>query len=779
MPADRRTFLKCLGGVLAAGGAGAAACARAASHGHSPMPADPMGVLVDLTACVGCRLCEYACRQANGLETGPLAAYDDTSVFARKRRPAPDNLTVINAWSAPSASTPVHAKVNCVHCNDPACVSACIVGALEKQEDGAVTYDAWKCIGCRYCMVACPMQLPAYEYADAFTPEIRKCQLCHHRTIAGQLPACVEVCPQQVMIYGKRDQLIARAHASIREHPGRYVDHVYGEHEVGGTSWLYLSPVPFDEAGFLTLGSTAPPRLTEAIQHGVFKYWIAPVAWYGFLASMMWYTGRRARAGAGVAVPDQAQDERHIHASRLEHAGMADGYAFTDGGGAVAIAAPPITRTLRGSVASHQARRGRGGRHAEPGHVHPAQPVGGRLLTPGVWALIATVVVGAGFALYRFLFGLEAATHLDQQHPWGLWIAMDVGSGIALAGGGFVTAALVHIFHREYYHTVARSALLTALLGYTFYVPGLLADLGRWYNLWHPTLPSMWQVNSVLFEVGICVMLYLNVQYAEFAPILCERLLDDQRSYRFPRLRLGLGRIRGVLEFVMPALLVLGVTLSTFHQSSLGNLMVIAPGKLHSLWWTPVSPLLFLLSAVMVGFPMVIFTILFASRSLRREPEMHVLAPLARYIPVFLGIYLAVRGGDVLVRGVWATLLTDPYHAALWTAEVGLGVLTPMVMLLRPRVRRSQRWLAIACLMVIFGVVLNRLNVFVLAYHPPYAERSYIPSIPEFAVSAGLVAALMLVYRIAVTYLPILEPRPVRRGSSTATTRASDVRNLP
>ena len=135
------------------------------------------------------------------------------------------------------------------------------------------------------------------------------------------------------------------------------------------------------------------------------------------------------------------------------------------------------------------------------------------------------VLIGRWLRLYRFIFGLAAATNLDQQHPWGLWIAMDVGSGIALAGGGFVTAALVHIFHREHYHAIARSALLTALLGYTFYVPGLLADLGRWYNSGIPTIPSMWQGNSVLFEVGMCVMIYLNVQYAELTPIICERFI--------------------------------------------------------------------------------------------------------------------------------------------------------------------------------------------------------------------------------------------------------------
>src|SRR5690606_11899812 len=147
-------------------------------------------------------------------------------------------------------------------------------------------------------------------------------------------------------------------------------------------------------------------------------------------------------------------------------------------------------------------------------------------------------------------------TNLDQQHAWGLWIAMAGGSGIALAGGGFVTAALVHIFHREHYPALARSALLTALLGYTFSVPGLLADIRRWYNIWHPTIPTMWQGNSVLFEVGLCVMIYLNVQYAELAPIICERLISEKRFARFHRL---LRFTRHWLEKIMPSLLVLGV----------------------------------------------------------------------------------------------------------------------------------------------------------------------------------------------------------------------------
>lgn len=758
MQPDRRQFLKHLGVFTAATAATGGPGASTALASAEPVgPDDPDGVLVDLTTCIGCRLCEHACKKANGFEPGRLESYDDTSVFQQQRRPAPDSLTVVNAFGK-DGDEPVYAKVNCMHCNHAACVSACIVGALEKQENGAVTYDAWKCIGCRYCMVACPFQIPAYEYHDVLTPEVRKCEFCVDRTGAGELPACVEACPRQAMTFGKRKSLLELAHERIDAQPARYVEHVYGEHEVGGTSWMYLSPRPFEEVGFLKLGSVAPPALTEAIQHGVFKYWIAPVGWYGFLASMMWWTGRRKKL---VAQAHRAATVDQAMAGHAAPAGQADRYRAMSAGGvavlddpAVAVAEPPQGH----GADDHETDDDPHGHNSHDSHEHvPAQPVRRKLLTPGVWVLIGMVVVGAAFFLYRFIAGL-GTTNLDQQHPWGLWIAMDVGSGIALAGGGFVTAALVHIFHREHYHAIARSALLTALLGYTFYVPGLLADIGRWYNIWHPTIPTMWQGNSVLFEVGLCVMIYLNVQYAEMAPIVMERFMD--RSYR----RRWLGRLlrwaHARLEFIMPALLILGVALSTFHQSSLGNLMVIAPYKLHHLWWTPMSPLLFLLSAMMVGFPMVIFTILSASWSLKRRPEMHVLAPLSLYVPPVLAVYLVIKVVDVYVRGMHGELFNGSREGILWLIEVVVGVALPMVLLLRRSVRWSPKGLAVATLLVILGVVLNRLNVFVLAYDPPFAEKNYFPSVTEFAVSMGLVAALMLTYRIAVTYLPILQPEP-------------------
>jgi Ni/Fe-hydrogenase subunit HybB-like protein/Fe-S-cluster-containing dehydrogenase component len=739
---DRRQFLKHVG-CLAAAGSGTLVATEALASGseregagHASGPKDPFGVLVDLTACVGCRQCEYACKQASGIEAGELKSYEDTSVFRVKRRPAPTALTVVNSWKtdAPAAS-PVYAKVNCMHCNHAACVSACIVGALRKNENGAVTYDAWKCIGCRYCMVACPFQIPTYEYDKALTPQVKKCTFCAPRIAKEEKPACVAACPREAMTFGKRNELIPVAHEKIKKHEGRYVDHVYGEKEVGGTSWMYLSSVKFEQAGFLSLGQAAPPALTEHIQHGVFKYWIAPVTWYSFLLATFFRTGRK----------------RHAEHANAKPAALAAGHErVANGKDSAVIAHPPAPKAA-------------GLADPPPHHAHHEHaPVPHKLLTPGVWALLSIVLVGVGFWIYRMTVGLAASTNLDQQRPWGLWIAMDVGSGIALAGGGFVSAAIFHVFHRERYHMLARSALVTALLGYTFYVPGLLADLGKWWKLPITMLPPMWQGNSVLFEVGMCVMIYLNVQYAELTPIICERLLGESWFKRFPRIFRVTEIAKKFLDLMMPLLLCLGVALSTFHQSSLGNLLVIAPYKLHPLWWSPLAPLHFLLSAIMVGLPMVIFTILFASWCLDREPEMEALEPLARkYLPIFTIIYLATKFGYMAWSGTWSYLLDGSYEGILWIAEM-LLLLVPFVLLVVPKITRSPKRLALACLSIILGVVLNRLNVFVLAFHPPFQQKRYIPSVTEFMVSLGLVAALLLVYRVMVTYLPILEPRQKR-----------------
>lgn len=270
-----------------------------------------MGVLVDIPRCIGCRRCEYACQEAAGFDPPDIETFEDKSVYDEIRRPGPRSHTVINRHVKQDGTGTVFPKVNCLHCVDPACYSACIVTAFTKHAHGPVTYDASKCMGCRYCMVACPFEIPSYDYDDPITPQVRKCNFCAHLVPEKQdLPACVKICPAEVMTYGKRSELIKLAHERIRTQPGDYVDHVYGEHEAGGTSWMYLSSVPFEDVGMYALASTAPPRLTEAIQHGVFRGFLPPVMWYGLLGAIMWLTKPTELQSPSTPTADPSETER-------------------------------------------------------------------------------------------------------------------------------------------------------------------------------------------------------------------------------------------------------------------------------------------------------------------------------------------------------------------------------------------------------------------------------------------------------------------------------------
>ncbi len=218
---------------------------------------DGMGVLVDLTRCIGCRTCEAACNKEQNLPA-PDKPFDDYSVFdeikhGQKRRTTEKAYTVVNRYEPTGSAQPVYRKIQCNHCNEPACLTSCFVNAYTKTPEGAVIYNSKVCVGCRNCMIACPFGIPAYTYSSAFNPVIKKCIFCYDtRLKKGQPPACVESCPQQVMTFGKRKKLMKIAYERIRKNPEKYVDQVYGDKEVGGTGWFYISSVPFEEAGFST-----------------------------------------------------------------------------------------------------------------------------------------------------------------------------------------------------------------------------------------------------------------------------------------------------------------------------------------------------------------------------------------------------------------------------------------------------------------------------------------------------------------------------------------------
>ena len=320
MALSRRSFFRTVG-AIGAGGVAAGAASREARASSGPAVSDDlMGVLVDIPKCIGCRRCEYACQDAaDYADYSPPSVdkFEDKSVMDQPRRPYPRSHTVINRYPNPQdPAKPLYNKFNCLHCIDPACLSACIVSAFSKQSDGPVVYNPQRCMGCRYCMIACPFEIPSYDYHMPLTPQVRKCNLCAHLVPDKQaVPACVKICPEEVMTYGKRSDLLALAHERIRREPEVYIDHVYGEHEAGGTSWLWLSGVPFDQVGFKHFGHQAPPRLTETIQHGVFKHFLPPLMWYGLLGAAMWLTipeGNADSPGDEEAAADPASQTRGI-----------------------------------------------------------------------------------------------------------------------------------------------------------------------------------------------------------------------------------------------------------------------------------------------------------------------------------------------------------------------------------------------------------------------------------------------------------------------------------
>jgi Fe-S-cluster-containing dehydrogenase component len=307
MHINRRNFLKLAAVVTGAAGASSTGAATQ-NFGTEPV-ASHVGCLVDTTLCIGCRQCEIACSTRNKLPKSdpPLA---DRTVYRKERRPTDTAFTVVNEYSGkPSPDQPkvkqTYAKVQCMHCLTPSCVSACIVGAMTKAGDGAVVYNPEICLGCRYCQVACPFEIPAYEFSEPLKPRVRKCEFCtDHTQGTGANPACAAACPTEALVFGKRSDLITLARDRIQKRPDRYLGRIYGEKEMGGTSWLYLVGRPTAELGLLDLPDKVPSHLTEAIQHGIFRYGAIPMVFYGLLGCIMWYNKRKEENG----MQDKSED---------------------------------------------------------------------------------------------------------------------------------------------------------------------------------------------------------------------------------------------------------------------------------------------------------------------------------------------------------------------------------------------------------------------------------------------------------------------------------------
>ena len=370
------------------------------------------------------------------------------------------------------------------------------------------------------------------------------------------------------------------------------------------------------------------------------------------------------------------------------------------------------------------------------------------------WKVVLVVIWLAGIiaAVVRFTGGLGAATNLSDKFPWGLWVGFDVISGVGLAAGGFTLAAAVHVFHVKRFYPVLKPAILTAFLGYVLVIVGLLFDVGRPDKIYNPLF--MGNFHSALFEVAMCVMFYTTVLFFEFSPNLFERL-----GWSGPKKWIG--------RVTVP-LVILGVVLSTMHQSSLGSLFLIVPQKLYTFWYSASLPLLFYVSAIAAGCAMVIFESHLSFKAFGHRLKTDVLADIGRILLVVLVIYLLMKVYDFYMRGVWSEFFLPRMETWLFWLEILSGAVVPIILLSIRKIRLSARGLYIAAVCTIVGFMLNRLNVSTTGFVAS-SGVTYFPSWMEIAITLALVATGFFVFAMAVRYLPIFKdpeegstPRPVR-----------------
>ncbi len=358
-----------------------------------------------------------------------------------------------------------------------------------------------------------------------------------------------------------------------------------------------------------------------------------------------------------------------------------------------------------------------------------------------VWRVIFAAILASGlYATYlRIVYGLGGATNLSDKFPWGLWISFDVMCGVGLAAGGFTLVAIVHIFNIEKYKPVLRPAVLTAFLGYVLVVVGLMFDLGRPDRLWHPLV--MWNPHSVMFEVAWCVTLYTTVLFLEFLPVVFEKF--------------GWHKPMEWIHRISVPLMILGVLLSTLHQSSLGTLFLIVPSKLYPLWYTPLLPLMFYISAIAAGLAMTIFESWHSSRAFGRALELPLLASMARVLAVVMSVYLWIRFLDLFHRDALRLLGVNRVETWLFVLEIGL-MLVPTVLLFQHRIRTRPGALYACAVMVVFSFIANRLNVGTTGLEAGSGTH-YIPKWSEVAVTLSIVAVGFALFRFIAGYFPIFE----------------------
>jgi Ni/Fe-hydrogenase subunit HybB-like protein len=380
-------------------------------------------------------------------------------------------------------------------------------------------------------------------------------------------------------------------------------------------------------------------------------------------------------------------------------------------------------------------------------HAAPA-PVGGSLLNAVTVVCGVLIMIMATILLVRFIFGLASVTNVNDGYSWGIWVVMDVMVGSALACGGFSVALLVYIFNKGEYHPLVRPALLASLFGYTLAGFGIFVDLGRWWNFWHIFWPGYANPNSVMFEVAVCVTAYILVMWIEFSPVFLEKL--------------GLHDVRKKLNKWLFFFIALGVLLPMMHQSSLGTMLVVMGDQVNPLWQTPFVPLIYLLTAIIIGYGVVLFESCVAAASYRRSIEVHLLDPMSRIMLGVLALYMVVRVVDLTLRGAWGHAFTPSWVAISFWVE-NLAFMAPFLLIGSTASRRNPANLFLAGIAIMIGGILLRLNGFLIGYgHHTGTGWSYFPSVTEIMVTVGFFAIEVLGYIIITRRFPVL-PREESR----------------
>lgn len=369
-----------------------------------------------------------------------------------------------------------------------------------------------------------------------------------------------------------------------------------------------------------------------------------------------------------------------------------------------------------------------------------SKPLGGKIITKPFLVCSFFFAIAVVLLVKRFIYGIGAVSNLSDGYPWGIWIAYDVVTGTAIACGGYAMALLVYIFNKGEYHPLVKPALLASMFGYTLAGFSILFDIGRYWQAYNLFLPQYFQLNSVMFEVAFCVSLYIMVLWIEFSPTLAEWLQAKG--------------LKTALDRVMFVAIAIGVLLPTMHQSSLGSLLLIAGKKVSPLWHTGFLPLLFLISAIAMGFAIVIFESIISSIGFRREIETPILSKLSGLIPALIGIYLVVRFADILLRGKIGLVFAFDLKAGMFIIENILYII-PAVILFSPanRTRNRQLFISAACLLMAGSVY--RFNAFLIGFDPG-AGWQYFPSFSEIMITLGIISLEIMAYMIFVKKMPVL-----------------------